>query len=73
MKRAVRSVIRLGASGFLLVGAMEIGLEFMQHRLHGAPYGGWRLILGLALVLAGIVLLALSRRLAERITDDFDE
>ena len=73
MKRAVRSVIRLVAAGFLLVGGMEIGLEFVRHRLRGAAFGWWRCLLGLALAVTGGVLLALSRRLAETLTDDFDE
>jgi len=73
MKRAVRSVIRLVAAGFLLVGAMEVGLEFVRHRLRGISFGWWRVLLGLALAAAGVVLWAASRRLAEILTDDFDE
>ena len=73
MKRAVRSVIRLVAAGFLLVGAMEMGLEFVRHRLRGTPFGWWRVLLGLGLAVVGAALWALSRRLAETLTDDFDE
>ena len=73
MKRAVRSVIRLIAAGFLLVGGMELGLEFVRHRLRGSHLGLWRCLLGLALAIAGGLLLAFSGRLAESLTDDFEE
>lgn len=52
---------------------MEIGLEFMRHRLRGAALNGWRCLLGLALAIAGVGLMAASGRLAKRLTEDFDE
>ena len=73
MKRAVRSVLRLVGAGFLLLGGMEMGLEFTRHRLRGAPFGWGRCLLGLGLAVAGCLVLAVSGRLAEKLTDDFDE
>jgi len=56
-----------------LLGGMEMGLEFTRHRLRGAPFGWGRCLLGLGLAVAGCLVLAVSGRLAEKLTDDFDE
>jgi hypothetical protein len=73
MKRAVRSVIRWIAAGFLLVGGLELGLEFERYRLRGEAPGWGRCLLGIVLAMAGGVLFWASGRLAGKLTDDFDE
>jgi hypothetical protein len=73
MKRAVRTVLRLVAAGLILFGVLALGLEFLHQRL---PEGGisiWRCFLGVLLLVLGGTLYALSARLAEQFTDDFDE
>lgn len=73
MKRAVRMLLRLIASGIITVGGMEFVLEYMRHRVRGAEVHLWNCILGAVLILLGVILFVLSARLAERWTDDFDE
>ena len=73
MKRAVRTVLRLIAAGMLVVGAMNVGLEFVRHRMQGADIGWWRVGLGVLCVVLGVVLFIFSNSLAERLTDDFEE
>ena len=73
MKRAVRGLIRLVASGLVLFGALEIGLELVRHRMKDVPISVWSCIIGGVLILLGIGLLLTSASLAEQLTDDFDE
>ena len=73
MKRSVRMLLRLTASGIITVGGMEFVLEYMRHRFRGAEVHLWNCILGAVLVALGVILFAFSARLAERWTDDFDE
>ena len=73
MRRAVRSLIRLIASGLLLFGAIEIGFQYMNHRARHAEINLWHCIAGAVLFVAGLILLGLSAKLAERLTDDFEE
>jgi hypothetical protein len=73
MKRAVRSVLRLLAAGAVVVGGMELGLEFTRHRLRGTTASVWHCLLGALIVLAGVALFAASDRLARTLTDDFEE
>lgn len=73
MKRAVRMLLRLTASGIITVGGMEFVLEYMRHRLRGTEIHLGNCILGAVLVVLGAILFAFSPRLAERWTDDLDE
>jgi len=73
MRRAVRSVICLTASALVLFGAIEIGFQYMNHRARHADINVWHCILGGVLFVSGLILLGLSAKLAERLTDDFDE
>ena len=73
MKRAVRSILRLVAAGLVVVGGMEIGLEFVRHRLRGSTLSVWRCLLGAVLMIAGGVVFAASGRLAERLCEEFEE
>lgn len=73
MKRAVRMLLRLTASGIITVGGMEFVLEYMRHRVRGAEVHLGNCILGAILILFGVILFAMSHRLAKRWTNDFDE
>jgi uncharacterized membrane protein HdeD (DUF308 family) len=73
MKRAVRTLIRIIAAGFILFGVMEIVLEYARHRLPEAEISWLQIAIGSLLIVAGIVLLAVSSKLAEKLTDDFEE
>ena len=73
MKRAVRTVLRLVAAGLILFGGLALSLEFLRQRLPEAGISIWRCFLGALLLVLGGTLCALSARLAERFTADFDE
>jgi hypothetical protein len=73
MKRAVRMVIRLISAGIIVVAGMNVGLEYVRHRMQGTEIGLWRVCLGMLGVVLGLVLFAASTALAERMTDDIDE
>ena len=73
MKRAVRSVIRFIATGFIVVGGMYAGLEFAEYRTPGANPSVLRILVSTLAVVAGLVLFAASSGLAARFTDDYDE
>jgi len=73
MKRAVRGLIRLVASGLILFGALEIGLELMRHRMKDVAISVWSCVIGGILILLGIALFFISAKLAEQLTDDYDE
>jgi drug/metabolite transporter (DMT)-like permease len=73
MKRAVRTVLRLAAAGLILFGVLTLGLELLRQRLPDAGIRWWSCVLGALLVVVGGVLYAMSARLADRFTDDFDE
>jgi hypothetical protein len=73
MKRAVRMVMRLIASGIILVGGMNAGLEFMRQRVQEVELNLWRVCLGVLGVVVGLALFAASSSLAEKLTDDSEE
>ena len=74
MKRKVRNLIRVLASGLFIAGAMAIGLEMERRRNltdvqpHGSP-----LVVGAILVVVGAFLFGASNKLVEHFMDDFDE
>lgn len=73
MKRAVRTLIRLIASGSIIFGILEVGLELTRHRMQKAEISLWHCVIGGVLVVLGTILFAVSARLAEQLTDDFEE
>jgi hypothetical protein len=73
MRRSVRVVILLLAAGLLVLGGMEIGLEVVRHRLQDAEINLWRCGVGAALSALAVLLAAGSARLAQKLTDDFEE
>ena len=73
MKRAVRSLILLIAAGMMVFGLMEIMLEYSRHRVRHEDIRLWYCVLGTILIVLGGGLAVVSRPLADRLTDDFDE
>jgi hypothetical protein len=73
MKRAVRTLIRLIAFGMLIFGILEIGLELTRHQMHKTEISILHCIIGGVLIVAGTILFAVSAKLAEQLTDDFEE
>ena len=73
MRRAVRSLIRLIATGLMLFGVMEIGLQYVRHQLRKAEISLWHCLIGGLLIVLGAVVFAASSRLAAQLTDDFEE
>ena len=71
MKRAVRTLIRIIAAALVVFGGLALGLEYARQRTAQVSWG--QIMLGAALIAAGIGLFAVSARLAEKFTDDFDE
>ena len=66
-------VLRLIATGVIVVGGMNAGLEYVRHRMQGVEVNLWRFCLSLLGIVLGLVLFAVSTSLAERMTDDIDE
>lgn len=73
MKRAVRSLIRLIALGLFVFGGMEIILEYVRHRMRDTAISLWHCVIGSALIALGVFVFAISAKLAEQLTDDFEE
>jgi hypothetical protein len=73
MKHAVRAILRFVATGLIVFGGMEFGLEFLRHRLQKAEISLWHCILGTALAGLGVLLFLASASLAEHFTDDPDD
>jgi hypothetical protein len=73
MKRAVRALIRFVAAGCIVFGGLEFALQILRHRVQKPDAGWWHWLVGSGLVIVGGVLLAFSERLAERLTEDFEE
>ncbi|HHY86060.1 MAG TPA: hypothetical protein GYA07_11105 [Verrucomicrobia bacterium] len=72
MKRALRAILRLLASGFLVIGGMQLGLEFMRYRLRGEEIHLWPCVLGAIFLVLAVLLFACSGRIADRWADDFE-
>ena len=72
MKRKIRNLIRLLASGLFIAGTMTIGLEMMRQRLPDAEIRKSYLLAGAILVVVGIALFWSSNKLVEQFID-FDE
>ena len=73
MKRAVRIILRLIASGLILFGGLEIGLEIIRQRAKEGGMRLWSCIAGAFLIALGVALIAVSSRVAARLTEDFEE
>jgi multisubunit Na+/H+ antiporter MnhG subunit len=72
MKRAVRIILCLIAAGLIVFGALAIGLALLRHIAQDIKLSAWLVTGGAVLMVLGVILLAASTRLAQRLTDDFD-
>jgi hypothetical protein len=52
---------------------MVAGLEYFRHRLHNIPFGLWHCVAAGILIVLGLLLMAFSGSLAEKLTGDFEE
>ena len=73
MKSAVRKLIRLIASGMIIFGILEIGLELTRHQMRKTDISIWHCAVGGVLIVVGTILFAASTSLAEQLTDDIEE
>ena len=73
MKRALRRTIRTVAAGLIAVGVLDLGLDYMRHRVRGTPIGVGSCLLDAGLVALGILAIVYSSRLADHWAEDFDE
>jgi hypothetical protein len=77
--KAARFLLRLIATGLILIAGLNVGIELVGHR----PPGGLgerhfaistaRVVVNSLGFLAGVILFALSSRLAARLTSRLDE
>ena len=72
-RKGATLVLRLLALGIVVVGGLNVLLEFTRQRLGKGDVSTVRCVLYGLLCLAGFVLLFLSGALAKRLTEDFDE
>lgn len=73
MRRAVQNLIRFIAAGLMIFGLLEICLEVVRDQMRKTGLNLWHCVLGCVLILSGGILFAFSAKLAERLTDDFEE
>ncbi len=73
LRRAVCQVFRLIAAGLVLIGGLNVGLEFIRHHFRQTEINVARCLLWSIPVVLGVILFAASARLARRLTDDSDE
>jgi hypothetical protein len=72
MKRAVQMVLRLIAAGLMVIGGLNLLLQFAGRRKGLAP-NLWVCLLWGVLIALGVALFAKAAALASQLTDDFDE
>ena len=73
MKRAVQMVLRLIAAGLLVVGGLNLVLEFARRGRGAAALNLWTCLLWAVLIGLGVLLFAKAPALASQWTDDFEE
>ena len=72
MKHAVRTLIRIIASGMIVFGMLEIGLELTRNKMHKSEISISHCAIGSVLIVIGSILFVVSAKLAEQLTDDFE-
>jgi hypothetical protein len=70
--KAVRSLLRLIAAGLIIIGALMVGLEFLNHRAKDVEINFLKVAGYTLLLLAGVGLFAVSGKLAAQLTDEDD-
>lgn len=73
MKRAIRMLLRVVAAGGIVIGGMNVGLEFVRHRMKHTEINWLHCAINTVIVAAGIILLAGSSKLAERLAENFED
>jgi len=73
MKRTVQMVLRFIAAGLIVVGGLNLVLEFARHGRGSAALNLWACLLWAVLIALGVVLFAKASALASQLTDDFDD
>jgi TRAP-type C4-dicarboxylate transport system permease small subunit len=71
--RAVRGVLWLVASGFIVTGAMNIGLEFMRHHYKHTEISLLRCALWSLPLVFGLVMALATPSLARQLTGEEEE
>jgi hypothetical protein len=71
MKRMLRSLIRFIAVGLMALGIAEICLGYLHYRVNKPGLSS--ILTGVIVMLLGICLMAMSARISERLTRDFEE
>ena len=72
-KKGATLLLRLAASGLIVIGGLLTGLEFLSHRARGIDVNLLKVAFYALMFVAGVVLFALSSSLAARLTGGFDE
>jgi len=72
IQKAAQLLLRLIATGLILISGLLIGLEFLAHRAKHTELNLIKIAALALLCLAGIGLLAASRRLAARLAGETD-
>lgn len=72
-QRGVRSLLLLIAFGMVVIGALQVGLEYVQHHVKGLELDPKTCAVWIALAVAGVILTAASGSLARRITGDDED
>jgi hypothetical protein len=72
-QKIAQLLLRLVATGLILIGGLVLGLELLEHRLRQVELSWVKVGFHAVLVLAGLILLALSARLAARFAGGDDE
>jgi TRAP-type C4-dicarboxylate transport system permease small subunit len=72
-QKAAQLLLRLVAAGAMLVGGMMVALEFLAHRARQTEMPSLKVAAFALLLLAGVMLFAVSRNLAARLTGEDDD
>jgi len=72
MKRAIRTLICIIAAAPIVFGGLELGSIYAR-RQEGTGVSVGQISIAAILIIAGIVLLATSKKIAERFDDDLEE
>ena len=73
LKRAARLVLWMIAAGLILIGGLNLSLEFIKHHLHQTEISLWRCAAWAVPVLLGAFLFSRSSALASHLTEDYDD
>lgn len=72
-KKAAQFLIRLVAASLIIVGGMLAGLEFLNHCAKHVDVNLLKIAMDSFVFIAGVILFAVSSRLAARLTDESEE